>query len=68
MKANPDYKWHNPEKSMHPAGLLARSPIKGGGPDNFDFSRAEQTITPGKLAGEAISLSFSVLRLRAGRF
>ncbi|XP_048777298.1 uncharacterized protein LOC125681310 isoform X2 [Ostrea edulis] len=50
MKANPDYKWHNPEKGMQPAGLLARSPIKGMGQDNFDFSRAEQTITPGKLA------------------
>lgn len=52
MKANPDYKWHNPEKGMQPAGLLARSPIKGMGQDNFDFSRAEQTITPGKLAGK----------------
>ncbi|XP_062608154.1 uncharacterized protein LOC134270002 [Saccostrea cucullata] len=50
MKANPDYKWHNPEKGMHPAGLLPRSPTKGMGHENFDFSRADQSITPGKLA------------------
>ncbi|XP_061188636.1 uncharacterized protein LOC133196793 [Saccostrea echinata] len=50
MKANPDYKWHNPEKGMHPAGLLPRSPTKGIGQENFDFSRADQSITPGKLA------------------
>lgn len=46
MKANPDYKWHNPEKGMHPTGLLPRSPTK----DSFDFTRADQAITPGKLA------------------
>lgn len=46
MKANPDYKWHNPEKGMHPTGLLPRSPTK----DSLDFTRADQTITPGKLA------------------
>lgn len=47
MKANPDYKWHNPEKGMHPAGLLPRSPIK----EPLDFTRTDQAITPGKLAG-----------------
>lgn len=50
MKANPDYKWHNPEKGMHPTGLLPRSPTKEG----LDLTRADQTITPGKLAGKFV--------------
>ena len=56
MKANPDYKWHNPEKSLN---STKSSPDSGKALKSDINILSEGSITPGKLAGKDLKLFFT---------
>lgn len=54
MKANPDYKWHNPEKicSVAIKPIVVKPPTLLRGAKNVLDSLSSDGIIPGKLAGK----------------
>ena len=53
MKANPDYKWHNPEKTTAAQKLAMPKPTNVKVIRN-DLEVPEGSIMPGKLAGRVM--------------